>query len=71
MNGPVDEINVNVSYETTRPWQDNDNKMSLLCVNAHSLRNKLNVLEAEIAKYDYPEVIVVMETWLLDDIRDF
>lgn len=71
MNGPAYTIDINISYQTVRPWQSNDNGMSILSVNAHSLRNKLPALEAEIVKYEYPEVIVVSETWLTDNIEQF
>lgn len=36
----------------------------ILQLNSQSLRHKIDLLEAEIIKYDMPEIIVVTETWI-------
>lgn len=62
---------IGVSYGNTCPWEGNNQKMSILIINAHSLRTKLSALESEIKFYGYPSLVVIGETWLTDGLKAF
>lgn len=62
---------IEISYGDTCSWQDTETKLSILIINAHSLRNKLTDLEAEIRLYGNPSIVVVSETWLTEGLRPF
>lgn len=42
----------------------------ILQVNVHSIRNKHLQMETEVVSNEYPEMIVVSETWLTDEIKN-
>lgn len=62
---------VDISYGNNCFWENAETKASILIVNAHSLRNKLDALEAEIKFYGYPSLVVVGETWLTTGLAPF
>lgn len=61
----------NVSYEDECPWTEDGTGVSILIMNVHSLRNKMNEFESEVKYYKYPTVIVLSETWLTEGLKSF
>lgn len=62
------DVNINripiprILYNVTEPPAANH--FSVLQLNAQSLRNKLHLLEAELVRFDKPEIVLVGETWM-------
>lgn len=62
MTDQEDPFYPSISYDCFSPLSPNSYK--ILQINAQSLNDKLHLLEAEIIYYEYPEIIVVSETWM-------
>ena len=45
--------------------------MNLFMLNIHSLRKKLNLLEAEMARLGWPKVVILPESWLEPGTEDY
>lgn len=61
-------VNLKITHCTTLP-QNQQNLFRILQLNIHSLRKKHSQLEAEIVNYEYPEIVVISETWLTNEIK--
>lgn len=66
------EVNfLNITHCNSLPTtQSNIQMFRILQLNIHSLRNKHSQLEAEIIVFDCPEVIVISESWLTEEIKE-
>lgn len=63
----IDDL-IKINYK--RPTLICENDFLILLMNARSLRQKLNDLEAEVKLNDYPQIIVITETWLTESIKN-
>lgn len=65
------DVNLNITHCNSLPNLHQTNQLfRILQMNIHSLRNKHPQLEAEIELYEYPEVVVISETWLTEEIKN-
>lgn len=66
------EVNfLNITHCNSLPTtRSNIQMFRILQLNIHSLRNKHSQLEAEIILFDCPEVIVISESWLTEEIKE-
>lgn len=66
------EVNLNINHCNSLPTTRSNMQMfRILQLNIHSLRNKHSQLEAEIIQFDCPEVIVISESWLTEEIKEY
>lgn len=66
----IQDTNDFISINYQRPATITDDDFLIFHVNARSLRHKLPDLEAEIRLNEYPQIIVITETWLTESIKN-
>lgn len=58
-----------VAQDTRNPTKPKDKKLRILNINARSIVNKKDSIEATLLEYD-PHITVITETWLRNEISD-